>query len=88
MKLLKVLVAFTALWLGSCATSSQPIQCEVSGCNQEICSEKGKKMISPCVILPQHECLRKTQCEVQSSGKCGWTQNEEYRNCLKRFVNK
>lgn len=68
----------------SCA-STNPKLCETSGCNNEICNEKGKTRISPCVILPQHECLRKTKCEVQKTGKCGWTENEDYLACMKRF---
>ncbi|NDC25265.1 MAG: hypothetical protein EB078_09640, partial [Proteobacteria bacterium] len=66
--------------------STSETSCEVSGCNSEICSEKGKKMISPCVVLPQHVCLKKTKCEVQDTGKCGWTPNKEYRECIKRFM--
>lgn len=70
--------------LANCASTS-PKLCETSGCNGEICTEKGKTRISPCVVLPQHECLRKTKCEFQKIGKCGWTENEEYLACMKRF---
>lgn len=89
-----LLVLGLIFWsLGGCASpqlNSQEkaktnLTCEVSGCNHEICGEKGKGMISTCVILPQHECLRKTKCEVQENGKCGWTPNEEYQACMKRF---
>jgi len=79
-----ILFLSICLWsLSGCASAR--LSCETSGCNGEICSEKGKKMISPCVVLPQHECLRKTKCEPQETGKCGWTPNEAYKECMKKF---
>jgi hypothetical protein len=81
MKLLSLISLFLLI---SCA-SQAGLVCQPTGCNGEICSEKGKARISPCVVLPQHECVRKTKCEVQKTGKCGWTENEEYLACMKRF---
>ena len=88
-------IGMVILWgvLAGCAGaqptgSEQPLlktTCEISGCSGEICSEKGKKMISPCVVLPQYECLRKSRCEAQESGKCGWTKTPEYLECMKKF---
>jgi hypothetical protein len=86
MKRSTILILMVVWTLNGCASTR--LSCETSGCNSEICGEKGKKMISPCVVLPQHECLRKTKCEVQENGKCGWTQNEEYRSCMKKFLPK
>lgn len=77
--ILSLLVLVTA-----CATA-QPKKCVVSGCNGELCSESGKQLISPCVVLPHHECLKKSRCEVQSSNKCGWTPTPEYLECMKKF---
>jgi hypothetical protein len=71
-------------FISGCVTAKTPL-CETSGCNGEICSEKGQRRVSPCVILPQHECLKKSKCEPQESGKCGWTKTPEYDACMKRF---
>lgn len=79
-------IVFSLMLASGCVTA-KPI-CETSGCNGELCTEKGKKMISPCVVLPQHQCLKKSKCEAQADGKCGWTQNDEYRACLKQFLPK
>jgi len=59
--------------------------CEISGCNGELCSEKGKGMVSACVVLPRHQCLRKSRCEVQENGKCDWTKTPEYQDCIKNL---
>ena len=87
MKTLK-LIGLIAGFLVSCASANGPkkdLLCEVSGCNGEICSQKGRKMISPCVVLPQHQCLKKSRCEVQETGICGWTKTPDYLECMKQF---
>ncbi|NBT58388.1 hypothetical protein EBT16_06350 [bacterium] len=89
-------ILISILIITGCATAetkteqnkAQNTLCEKSGCNGEICAEKGKKMISPCVVLPQHQCLKMSKCEVQPNGKCGWTPNPEYQACLKKFLPK
>lgn len=75
---------FVLLVLAGCVTAKTPL-CETSGCNGEICTEKGKKRISPCVILPRHQCLKKSRCEAQENGKCGWTKTPEYEACMKQL---
>lgn len=84
MKILILLFTVLALARGN----PKPAKCETSGCSGELCTEVGKKRISPCVVLPQHQCVKKTKCEVQTDGKCGWTPTEEYQACLKQFLPK
>jgi eight-cysteine-cluster-containing protein len=84
MKVLFLIAATVALAFGGPKASL----CEPSGCSGELCTEKGKKRISPCVVLPQHQCVKKSKCEVQADGKCGWTPTEEYQACLKQFLPK
>jgi len=63
--------------------------CAVGGCSGELCYEKsddpGDDLVSPCIYMEEYECLKKTRCERQSDGKCGWTQTPEYTACLKSY---
>lgn len=61
------------------------LQCEPSGCSGQVCAEKGKGVITTCLMLPRFECVKKSRCEVQSDGKCGWTPTQDYLSCLKRY---
>lgn len=88
-----MLIVISSLILVSCA-SAQPtgaeksqsgLVCEPTGCSGQICAEKGKSVISTCLMLPQYACFKLTRCEVQSDGKCGWTPNKEFQACLKRY---
>ncbi len=58
--------------------------CEVSGCNSELCTNLGEGLSSACVALPEFACYVAaiTECTVQTSGECGWTQTEELLVCL------
>lgn len=83
----------SSLFLWSCASgkpntsekSQSVLECEPAGCSGQICAEKGKGVISNCLMLPQYECFRLSRCEIQSNGKCGWTPNREFQACLKRY---
>ncbi len=90
---MKTLFLISLLTIVSCATATtvvpkdepSQLQCTPSGCSGQICAEKGKSVISTCLMLPQYECVKKSRCEVQSNGKCGWTPTDEYLACLKRY---
>lgn len=73
--------------------------CRPSGCSGEICAddagarnstaEEGARatdedVISACEFKPEYACYRKTRCERQPSGECGWTMTQETRACLER----
>jgi len=83
----------SSLFLLSCAVAepkaaekSQTAQvCEPTGCSGQVCTEKGKSVLSTCLMLPHYECFKRTRCEVQTDGKCGWTPTQEFQACLKRY---
>jgi len=57
--------------------------CIVSGCNSEICQSFSKEpSYSICLYKPEYECYKKTKCEKQSNGNCGWTVTDELITCL------
>ncbi len=92
---MKTLGLVSIFWIATMGCASAKIQqhdkisktlvCEPSGCSGEICTEKGKKIITTCLMMPQYKCLKNTKCEVQKNGKCEWTPNEEYLSCIKAF---
>jgi hypothetical protein len=62
---------------------SEPVSCQTSGCNGEICSDKEE--FSICVALPEHGCYANAICEIQENGSCGWTQTEKLKTCLEKY---
>lgn len=68
-------------------SSNTPISkngCIVGGCSGEICQDKNEEPIfSTCLYREEYACYKKAVCERQSNGKCGWTQTEELKACLR-----
>ena len=63
------------------AVSSTPdTNCVISGCNGEICA--AESMSSICVYKDEYACYTSAKCEVQTNGKCGWTQTDSLSVCL------
>ena len=60
------------------------INCIVGGCSGEICAEESEAAdkVSICIYSNSYACVKKTKCEVQQDGKCGWTATSEYSQCL------
>lgn len=58
----------------------QDTPCVVSGCSSEICAEQA--MFSPCIFKPEFACYKKTACERQADGQCGWTMTPAVKACL------
>jgi hypothetical protein len=56
--------------------------CRVTGCSREICSDHDQ--ITPCIWKPEYSCYRKTLCELQPDGGCGWAMTPELKGCLIR----
>jgi eight-cysteine-cluster-containing protein len=58
--------------------------CVVAGCSGELCIEKGRDdVVTPCVWLPQYECLEETRCgPFGPGGACGWERTPEFEACL------
>jgi len=58
--------------------------CIIGGCNGEICQDKDEEpMFSTCLYKEEYDCYKKAVCERQSDGKCGWTQTDELKVCLR-----
>lgn len=58
-------------------------KCITGGCNNEICQGADEEeRASICIYKAEFECYRGLRCEVQSDGKCGWSQTEEFLSCL------
>jgi hypothetical protein len=58
--------------------TNEPAQaeCFVGGCSGQVCSED-QGVITTCEFRPEYACYHDATCEVQSDGKCGWTQTSE-----------
>ncbi len=60
--------------------------CVISGCNNEICQDEDEKPVSSvCIYKPEYECYKLTTCKRQKDGKCGFTETEEFKDCLKKY---
>ncbi|MFH1366577.1 MAG: hypothetical protein ABIH38_01130 [Patescibacteria group bacterium] len=57
--------------------------CIKSGCSGQVCTEEGSDIITTCEIQAWYSCLTLTRCEKQKNGRCGWTENVAYINCMK-----
>lgn len=56
-------------------------KCYVGGCSAQVCSDQ-EGMASTCEYRPEYACYKKSTCERQTTGKCGWTTNKELNACL------
>lgn len=60
--------------------------CVPAGCNGELCvaADEASGITTSCAYKPEYVCYAtQGKCEVQSSGKCGWTQTPSLLRCLK-----
>jgi hypothetical protein len=63
--------------------SSPPTDCVITGCANHLCLDTPiDAPADSCYQPPQFQCLRYAKCELQPSGRCGWTDTPEYLNCL------
>lgn len=58
--------------------------CVVGGCSNQICSEAGEveDIATTCEYREEYACYQAARCEKQSSGSCGWTETDEYKQCV------
>lgn len=64
------------------------INCQIGGCNNEICTGLNLGRISSnCTYKPYYSCYQNAQCQVQRSGKCDWTQDYYFNHCLVNATN-
>lgn len=55
-------------------------ECVASGCSGEVCADEAR--MSPCIFRPEFACYKKTKCERQADGQCGWTMTPAVQACL------
>ena len=61
--------------------------CKKAGCSNALCVESDQKnTASTCEWKDEYACYQKAKCERQSNGKCGFTQDEELKNCLEKLT--
>ena len=53
--------------------------CMITGCSSEICSDK--PVMSPCVIIPEHSCLKYAECKCINN-ECRWGFTQDYNECV------
>jgi len=63
--------------------SAFSMQCIKSGCGGQLCIDKKEDNgISTCEYKESYQCYKKSVCEKQKNGYCGWTSNPEFETCL------
>ena len=60
---------------------SNSTECEVMGCNHEICAKAGANISSVCAWKDEFRCYRYTTCEC-GNGTCGWKMATEIEKCI------
>ena len=60
--------------------------CVIAGCSAQLCisaeeAEAGGG-VSTCEYREEYACFATTKCEVQSTGECGWTETEDFKQCI------
>lgn len=58
--------------------------CATAGCSRQLCVEASEapNIVTTCEYRMEYACYRKSRCERQASGKCGWTETPEFKACL------
>ena len=58
--------------------------CMVGGCSGQLCGEvtEIEGMVTTCEFRAEYACYKQSQCERQTTGKCGWSQTAELMACL------
>lgn len=60
--------------------------CVVAGCSSQLCisAQEFEKNggISTCEFLPHYMCFREATCAYQANGECGWTEDDEFKQCM------
>jgi hypothetical protein len=57
--------------------------CMVGGCSAQLCVEASEGGVaSTCEYAEHYACYQTARCERQTTGKCGWTETADLRQCL------
>jgi hypothetical protein len=64
--------------------------CVRTGCSGQLCVDLSFKLdglsVTTCQWQDEFACYQNAICEVQASGRCGFTMTEELRTCLQDFT--
>ena len=82
-----IVVALGSVLIFSGVINSNPAEskCIVAGCSGELCIDKTDNNVSGvsmCIWTNQYACYKTAKCELQSTGKCGWTVTSELNACI------
>jgi hypothetical protein len=57
--------------------------CKLGGCSAQACTDiDAEDVVSSCEWRSPYACYHIGRCEVQASGRCGWSESDELRSCL------
>ncbi len=63
--------------------------CKKAGCSNQLCvSSDEEDIITTCEWQEEYACYQTAKCEKQEDGKCGFTQDEEFTDCLNNLTPK
>jgi len=79
-KSLSIEIKFKAGAGGRPEDSAPATACIATGCSGEVCAPG--ETASACEFKEEFACLKYARCELQASGSCGWSETDEYKNCL------
>jgi len=58
-------------------------ECVIGGCSGQLCVDKNSgNTVTTCEWKDSYSCYKLARCEKQINGKCGWTDNAEFTQCL------
>ena len=58
--------------------------CTVGGCSGQLCLDPASQDVTgSCEWSGAYACFHSARCEKQANGRCGWSQTDELRSCLK-----
>lgn len=62
-------------------------ECVKAGCSGQLCVNKGDQpVITTCEWKEEYGCYKLATCETQANGKCGFTWNTEFRQCMAKLT--
>ncbi|MEX0913204.1 MAG: hypothetical protein WDZ56_01595 [Candidatus Paceibacterota bacterium] len=58
--------------------------CAIGGCSSQICGEAGEveDIATTCEWREEYACYAVSRCERQANGQCGWTETDQFNQCL------
>jgi hypothetical protein len=80
-----IIIAIAVMYGVINLNNSNAPKCVVAGCSGELCvdeNDPNATKVSICIWTDKMSCYKKSVCELQSNGVCGWSENEEFNACL------